>query len=175
MLILEELYRKIPVLQNCRRPEPVMIDWQHLEEKFGLKFPGDFMEISEKLHDFEMDDFSFVKPSPGLEAAYIEDVQRLLGIVRSWAKNGISHSYVPHPGEPGLFPWGTTSVGDLFFWRVEGVDPEKWPVIVVTDNDYWTTFDGGVVKFLLAIMERGPENWGLWEGFPRQEMFQVFD
>jgi hypothetical protein len=60
----------------------------------------------------------------------------------------------PYPLFPepcGVLPWGDIASPGVAFWLTGPGDPDRWPVVVATEEcDYWDRFDGTACEFLTA-------------------------
>jgi hypothetical protein len=101
----------------------------------GITFPADYVEYRGRYTHLLVDRFLTVTgPAPGDELAYVNGTVEHLQLVREMAADDMTEGYLPHPEVDGLFPWGESSEGDMFFWRVSGSDPNQWPSVVFTRN-----------------------------------------
>ncbi len=102
-------------------------DWSIPEAEFGITFPSDFKEMIRRYGTGE-----FLRGlrvgSPHTEWGRGQ-IRNLLDIYAS-LRDAIELPLVLHPTRPGLFPWGSDSNGNGFFWLTEG-DPNEWPIILL--------------------------------------------
>ncbi|MFF1486266.1 SMI1/KNR4 family protein [Streptomyces sp. NPDC058319] len=166
MLRLEELEAALPAMTRWRVSGRREVDWAALEAALGVALPSDFRSFSEAYPALVIDDFLMVSlPVPGEEALWAsgrtED-----DILQDLYEMGDTEEYVPYPGPGGLVSWAESNSGDAFYWKTSPADPEKWPVVIRTDNGEWFEFPVGAVEFLARVHGRVIDVPGMPRNFP---------
>ncbi|MGA4840063.1 hypothetical protein [Streptomyces sp. G45] len=105
-------------------------------------------------------------PSPGGERFFISGVRRLLDLLRHRRDRGASHGYVPYPEAHGLLPWGSSSEGDIFYWKTSDEGPDSWTILVSGRNDDWCEFQGSLTEYLAGLVSGAVPPDGLPPDFP---------
>ncbi len=95
---------------------------------------------------------------PGHENANLDLLRQ--ADVRLWALEEVGKAGEELPNEPriargGLLPWGATDNADVCFWRLADLaSPRAWDVVVnESRGPEWHHFGGGVVDFLVAVLD----------------------
>ncbi|MEU8139793.1 SMI1/KNR4 family protein [Streptodolium elevatio] len=159
---LAALEQAVPALLAHRRPEPADLHWEEFRTALGVPAPGDFQLLAQWYPTFTVNDFLHVTlPIAGNEAQVAHGMLGDTEMIRDLWENDDSHGNAPFPEPNGLLPCASTNHGDLFSWVVNGDDPDRWPVMIATRNDYWWTYDGGLVAFLSAYLGGSLERHGL--------------
>ncbi|WP_445528472.1 hypothetical protein [Streptomyces cyslabdanicus] len=152
---LRELEEAVPALLDIRSAARRLIDWEFIRRETGAVLPSDFVALAEAYPPFTVDGFLGLHiPSVGEEQYFIAGVQGLLRNLAELRDAGMSHGHVPFPEPGGLFPWGDSSEGDVFYWRTSSTDAESWTVLVEGHNDDWCEYEGTLTSYL-AGMARG--------------------
>jgi hypothetical protein len=105
-------------------------------------------------------------PEPGKESQFVTGVATINDILADLAEDDEDVDYTFHPAEDGLIPWGSTNEGDFFFWRRNGPDPDRWPVVVYSSNLEWWEHEGGMVSLLVGLIDGSVEHRGLQASAP---------
>ncbi|MCX4985078.1 hypothetical protein [Streptomyces sp. NBC_00572] len=87
------------------------VDWADVEARLGGALPGDYKRMVETFGEGAFDGFLGLNQEPWTDLR-----------------------------KEGLLIWAGTEHEDLYCWRVDGDDPDRWPVVV-------RSFDGGDVPF----------------------------
>jgi cell wall assembly regulator SMI1 len=107
-------------------------DWSGAEADLGCKFPADFRELIRRYGTGQFDLGGLLVSNP-LTAAGRQEIRDHLETLRD-LREGCEIQLVIHPERPGLLPWGSDSLGNIFCWLTEG-EPDKWPVVQVGHDD----------------------------------------
>jgi hypothetical protein len=162
MLTLGDLERVAPALLPHRSATARPVDWQLLRTNLGITFPADYREYVDHYPALSYDDFMMiVVPEPGNESGYLRGAFETLQMMARLAERDMTEDYTFHPHEGGLFPWGESNEGDLFFWRMNGPDPDRWPAVVHTSNGDWWEHEGGLVSLMVGLIDGSVEHRGL--------------
>lgn len=70
------------------------------------------------------------------------------------------HSLPAFPERGGLLGWGADGLGNEYYWLTDG-EPDKWPVVVVPDDEPPHIYELGIASFLSALIERRLTPWYL--------------
>ncbi|WP_328912051.1 MULTISPECIES: SMI1/KNR4 family protein [unclassified Streptomyces] len=148
--MMSEVERVLPGLHAHRRTRARGIDWRCLEEALGVVFPDDYKELAGFYPAFEVCDFFRVGgPRPGGERAFLDSIlSDLEDLQESYDAEMTTYRPHPAPEDGGLLPWGESSSGDRYYWRIE----DQRPVAIVTgsrSDDFWE-FPGSLSEFLAA-------------------------
>ncbi|WP_226660235.1 hypothetical protein [Streptomyces albidoflavus] len=108
---------------------------------------------------------------PGEESAYTASAWDDIGSLRRLACPDACHPHVPYVASTtgGLIPWASSGEGDVWYWRVAGEDPDRWPVVVGNRNDDcedWAEFPTSATAYLVGLIRGEIPGHGLPEGFP---------
>ncbi|MER5698357.1 hypothetical protein ACWDBO_43190 [Streptomyces mirabilis] len=57
-----------------------------------------------------------------------------------------------HFREDGLLVWAGTEHEDLYCWRADGEDPDRWPVVVQSFDGEDVPFDCQAAEFVCRIL-----------------------
>ena len=100
------------------------VDWAEMESRLGTALPGDYKRMVETF-------------GVGAFDAYLDLNQEPWADLR----------------EDGLLIWAGTEHEDLYCWRADGDDPDRWPVVVRSfDNTKDHLFDSGTARFVCRIL-----------------------
>lgn len=169
MLRIESLEAVVPGLKELRPEGPRQVDIESIDRLLGVRLPSDYREFILAYPAIELDEFLRVyAPVPGLEEGFVEEIHEELEILGDLYESGddLSGGYAPYPAEGGLLPWGASLSGDTFFWKVATGDGDRWPVVVGGRNGDWWEFDGGVIAFLVGLIDGTIERHGLPRDVP---------
>ncbi|PKV82629.1 hypothetical protein BX283_0069 [Streptomyces sp. TLI_146] len=162
---MSSLERVIPGLVEARPGGAREVEFERIRQQLGVVLPSDYRELVSTYATFEIDDFLRVwSPTPGAEDGFCADVRDELEILEDLCGEGeddLAGGYLPYPAEGGLLPWGQSSSGDTFYWRVSSPDSDLWPVVVGTRDNEWWEFEGGVIAFLVGLIDGSIERRGL--------------
>lgn len=178
MLGITHLEQVIPGLASGRPSRVRAVDIQVIDRLLGVHLPADYREFILSYPAIEIDNFLRV-PSPvvGDEEEFCDEIQEELEIMRDLyeAGDGLTGGYAPFPVANGLLPWGTSLSGDTFYWRVTGPDGDQWPVVVGGRNGDWWECEGGMIAFLVGLIDGSIERRGLPRDVPtRNPQVHVF-
>ncbi|MFJ1796624.1 SMI1/KNR4 family protein [Kitasatospora griseola] len=144
--MIEDLERALPGLSRARRRAPLGINWEIVEEAIGIPLPVDYKELCEFYPRFEVFGFLRVaRPLPGRESDWAKWTLEDLEDLRDSFDAELTE-YQPYPAPGGLIPWGASSSGDRYFWKID----DGVAVSVVSGNrgdDFWE-FPGEMTLFL---------------------------
>lgn len=111
-------------------------DWAAAEQQLGARLPADYKELAETFGPGMFGEWLWLMLPTG-DGKYGED------LLATWSRN-LAHDtagsamwepYGLHPKPGGLLEWGGTPDGQvMFYWAVEGDDPDRWPVVVAGDD-----------------------------------------
>ncbi|MCX4489930.1 hypothetical protein OG890_39260 [Streptomyces anulatus] len=164
---LQELEEAVPALLDIRCAEPRGVDWDFIRHETGVALPPDFIALAEVYPRFVVDDFLGMHiPSPGKERNFVRGVRGMLANLAELRDAGMSHGYVPFPEPGGLFPWGESTEGDVFYWKTSDADSAAWSVLTSGHNDDWCTYAGGVTSYLAGLVRGTVPPNGLPPDFP---------
>jgi hypothetical protein len=85
----------------------------------------------------------------------------ILEEVADLSEDGLTEDYRFHPEPHGLFPWGVSNGGDRLFWRMTGPDPDRWPTVIGTREDFWWEHDGSMLALLVGFITGSIEPLGM--------------
>ncbi|MFD8688247.1 SMI1/KNR4 family protein [Streptomyces sp. NPDC059651] len=98
--------------------------WAELESRLGTALPADYKRMVETFGEGAFDAWLSLNQEPWTELR-----------------------------EDGLLIWAGTEHEDLYCWRVDGDDPNRWPVVVRTfDNKIDLSFDYPASQFVCRIL-----------------------
>ncbi|MEU4625638.1 hypothetical protein AB0G04_37405 [Actinoplanes sp. NPDC023801] len=160
--MLSDLERVAPAFLAHRSATVLPIDWELIGNHFGLTYPADYVAYRSHYTHLTIDDFMMITgPVPGQERGYIAGVEESLELVRDFAADDMTEGFQAYPEPGGVFPWGASNEGDMFFWRVNGPDPDAWTCVVSTRNGDWWEHDGGALSLVVGLIDGSVEHWGL--------------
>ena len=158
---LADLERVAPAFLPHRSEAVRPVDWDLIRNRLGIDYPADYREYASRYAPLLIDDFLVILgPTPGQEEGYIEATIEQLELVREYAADDETGNYTVHPEAGGLFPWGSSSEGDMFFWRTTGPDPDEWPVVVYANHDFWE-HPGGALSLVVGLIDGSTEHRSL--------------
>lgn len=99
------------------------MDWAEVESRLGLALPSDYTRMVETFGEGAFDGH------PGLNQGPWTDLR-----------------------EDGLLIWASTEHEDLYCWRADGGDPDRWPVVVRSSDDEDSSFDCRAAEFVCRIL-----------------------
>ncbi|GGT66593.1 hypothetical protein [Streptomyces purpureus] len=180
MLRLHDLESVIPVLASHRTGGGRPIDFNLIHRSIDVELPSDYQEFSRSYPAIEIDEFLRIfSPVPGREEEFIQEIYEELEILKDLCGEGeddLAGGNVPFPREGGLFPWGSSLSGDSFYWKVSSDNGDEWPVVVGGRNGDWWEFEGGMLAFLVGLIDGTVERRGLPRDIPsRSPRVHVFD
>ncbi|MFH7339051.1 hypothetical protein [Streptomyces sp. KHY 26] len=99
------------------------VDWAEPESRLGTTLPRDYKRMAEMFGQGAFDGFLDLNPEP-------------------WT----------HLREDGLLIWASTEHEDLYCWRTDGDDPDRWPVVVRSFDGEDLSFDCGTAEFVCRVL-----------------------
>lgn len=98
------------------------VDWATMESRLGTALPSDYKRMVETFGEGAFDGYLDLNQEP-------------------WT----------HFREDGLLIWAGTEHEDLYCWRTDGDDPDRWPVVVRSFDDEDSTFAYQAAEFVCRI------------------------
>lgn len=99
------------------------VDWTELESRLGTALPSDYKRMVETFGEGAFDGYLDLNQEP-------------------WT----------NLREDGLLVWAGTEHEDLYCWRADGDDPDRWPVVVRSFVDEDVPFDCQAAEFVCRIL-----------------------
>jgi hypothetical protein len=99
------------------------VDWAEVESRLDTAVPSDYKRMVETFGEGAFDGFLDLNQEP-------------------WT--GLS--------EDGLLIWAGTEHEDLYCWRADGDDPDRWPVVVRSFDGEDLLFDCRAAEFVCRIL-----------------------
>ncbi|WAZ25639.1 hypothetical protein STRCI_007148 [Streptomyces cinnabarinus] len=99
------------------------VDWAEMESRLGTALPRDYTRMVETFGEGAFDGFLTLHQEPW-----------------TWRR------------EDGLLSWAGTEHKDLYCWRAEGDDPDRWPVVVRSFDGEELSFDCQAAEFVCRIL-----------------------
>ncbi|MFF0746708.1 SMI1/KNR4 family protein [Streptomyces sp. NPDC004111] len=99
------------------------LDWAEVESRLGTALPSDYKRMVETFGEGAFD-------------AFLDLIQE------PWT----------NLEEDGLLIWAGTEHEDLYCWRTEGQDPDRWPVVVRSFDGEDVPFDCQAAEFVCRIL-----------------------
>ncbi|MFF4537244.1 hypothetical protein [Streptomyces aureus] len=99
------------------------VDWAAVESRLGTALPCDYKRMVETF-------------GPGGFDGYLD----------------LDQEPSTHLRQDGLLMWGGTEHEDLYCWRTDGDDPDRWPVVVRSFDNEDTSFDCRAAEFVCRIL-----------------------
>ncbi|MEU2051412.1 MULTISPECIES: hypothetical protein [Streptomyces] len=168
---LTELEGILPTLAPQAAPDR-QIAWPVIHDGLGTNLPSDFRQLCERYDYLVIDRFLSVPiPAPGHEQEFVNSAWHDIRSVEVLTGPNPSHpnrAYTMDAAE-GLIPWANSVEGDVWYWRVEGNDPDRWPVVVGNRNDDcedWAAVEVTATSYLTGLIRGDIPGDGLPEGFP---------
>ncbi|WP_406858815.1 SMI1/KNR4 family protein [Streptomyces sp. HUAS MG47] len=100
------------------------VDWAEVESRLGTALPSDYKRMVETFGEGAFDGFLNLNQEP-------------------WT----------HLREDGLLIWAGTEHEDLYCWRTDGDDPDRWPVVVQSFDGEDVPFDHQTAEFVCRILD----------------------
>jgi hypothetical protein len=137
-------------------PDPAPpIDWRAAREALGVDLPADYIELSERYGSgsFEAGVGTWVPGHPNRALDMLRRVDGVRDALRVLIEDGEEMPYEPDD----LLPWAVDEAGNFVWWHMtDPASPEDWPVVAnEARGDEWLYFDGGAVRFLVAVLSGG--------------------
>lgn len=144
-------------------PPPVPVEkgndelWTSVQKKLKISLPEDFRDLSStygsgsfvdegKLHIFFYNPFS---------ADFLQKVKIHCSVIQDLKKDE-GGDYIPFkvfPKKGGMLVWGRDDNGNDLFWLAKG-PPEKWPIIIRSNDGQLEQFEESTTGFLARIFTR---------------------
>ncbi|MES9542865.1 hypothetical protein [Actinomadura sp. NPDC000600] len=156
---------------------PPAVDWPAIERGLGLTFPADHKELCARYPSLNFDGFlTWVNPGMWTPRVFVKGAKDGLEFLRQRKAHfpvmtlldNRGHEtrrpaipVYPEPG--GLLMWGNTYNADHCMWLTDP-DPEKWTIVIENAN-FWH-FQGGLLDFLVGILDGSVRCPLLPEDFP---------
>ncbi|MFD6417943.1 hypothetical protein [Streptomyces sp. NPDC060194] len=99
------------------------VDWAGLEARLGSRLPSDYKRMVETFGEGAFDAFLSLHQEPWI-----------------------------HLKDDGLLAWAGTEHEDQYCWRLDGDDPDRWPVVVRSFDGDDTTFGCRTAEFVCRIL-----------------------
>ncbi|MFH9617834.1 hypothetical protein ACH4MM_29565 [Streptomyces pratensis] len=99
------------------------IAWAQIEARLGTRLPGDYKRMVETFGEGAFDAYLALNQEP-------------------WSDFR----------DDGLLIWAGTEHEDLYCWRTDGIDPDRWPVTVRTFDGQVVPFDCSAAEFVCRIL-----------------------
>jgi hypothetical protein len=122
-----------------------------------VTFPPDYVALIEKYGSGEFNQDGHVGMIASVHnpqaPAFLTFLEREHASLREYKQEegGGYGAYEIFPDTPGLLEWGWAEGRKAYFWLTEGA-PEKWPLIVMWDFEFFGRFDMPVVVFLERLV-----------------------
>lgn len=152
MSSLDDLRRLAP--PPAERPPPA--DEDAASSAFGVRLPADYLALVGEWGAGTFDDFISVyapgHPNPNLDL--VREAEGWSWALEQEVEAGERHPFAPHIGPGGLLAWGASANGDPCFWHLRSPDPGSWFVAIQeARGPDWHIYEGGLVDFLVAVLE----------------------
>ncbi len=135
---------------------PPAVDWEVATSALGVSLPADYMQLVNEWGAGTFGDFIVVF-APGHERPHLELVHEAKGWLWALEEQAMAGEDLPFPpriAPGGLLAWGVSGNGDPCFWHLRSEDPASWTIAVEEARaPEWHLFEGGVVDFLVAVLE----------------------
>ncbi len=149
--------RRLAELAGVSASAGRVFDWEAIESDLGLRLPADYRLLAES---FPVGTFRrFIRlrlPErwPDGRVRFLDEfASAQLEAMRENRDTGeqvLPYPLFPEPG--GVLPWGDIVSPGVAFWLTGPGDPDRWPVVVATEEcDYWDRFDGSACEFLTSV------------------------
>ncbi|WP_327699524.1 SMI1/KNR4 family protein [Streptomyces sp. NBC_00459] len=161
----------IDALRQLMPPPPgagEKIDWQAAEERWGTRFPQDYMDFMSVYgiggiedSDEEAGEVAVLGPfSTGAYEFSSDDFEDETENARlTWEEEGADQDDLDLDPDH-ILAWGVTTHADILCWLTSDPDPDKWPVLLFARHGSVTceVVPLGMVEFLrrLLVHERAP-------------------
>ncbi|MFE7568810.1 SMI1/KNR4 family protein [Streptomyces sp. NPDC057539] len=99
------------------------MDWAEVESRLGIALPSDYKRMVETFGEGAFDGFLDLNQEP-------------------WT----------HLRESGLLIWAGTEHKDMYCWRADGNDPDRWPVVVRSFDGEDLLFDCQAAEFVCRVL-----------------------
>ncbi|MEU8031266.1 hypothetical protein AB0C13_21940 [Streptomyces sp. NPDC049099] len=99
------------------------VDWAEVQSRLGTALPSDYKRMVETFGEGAFDGYLDLNQEPWTDLR-----------------------------EDGLLVWAGTENEDLYCWRTEGDDPDRWPVVVRSFDSKDVPFDCQAAEFVCRIL-----------------------
>ncbi|WP_165609637.1 hypothetical protein [Mycobacteroides saopaulense] len=142
-------------------------EWTAIDSDLGFVTPADYRSIIDTYGSGSFDDFLIVL-SPQNGNKYLDLSSQIA--VRREALHGLTHEVIPYPIDL-LTACAYTNNGDVVYWLADkAVNPNDWPVVInASRDDEWDRFNGGLLDFLVAVLDRSYVCPIFPDDFPEQD------
>ncbi|QKW06564.1 hypothetical protein HUT18_09270 [Streptomyces sp. NA04227] len=106
------------------------VDWAQVEARLGSALPSDYRRMVETFGEGAFDGFLSLNQEP-------------------WT----------HFRDDSLLVWASTEHENLYCWRADGDDPDRWPVVVRSSDGEDFTFACGAAEFVCRILTEPDHPW----------------
>ncbi|MFC9608729.1 hypothetical protein ACFTTN_35535 [Streptomyces niveus] len=149
----EGVVRPVLVVAQRQVPEPLAVA---LDECEDIDWVGRLIRITGWTQPAQRPDMHWAEVESRLGTELPTDYKRMVetfgeGAFDAW----LSLNQEPWTGlrEDGLLIWAGTEHEDLYCWRVDGDDPDRWPVVVRSyDREVDLPFDYQAAQFVCRIL-----------------------
>lgn len=154
-------FEKLAEMMLPRPGGGLEVDWDVVEEAWGLEFPSDYKKVIAHYGDVLLEGYlEVIAPTTSTPDTCDEPAAPLGGMGFITADTRDTWTDTEPTGidaEPGeLVTWGAASSADLFCWLTRG-EPDKWPVVVFSHgDDTWAQYDFGMTEFLHRVLDAQP-------------------
>ncbi|WP_189924302.1 SMI1/KNR4 family protein [Kitasatospora xanthocidica] len=134
------------------------MNWGDVESALGTSLPASYKSHSEMFGWGEFGNFIEV-----FSASLEPESGSIVGECRrrqDWADvdDEFASMYAPFelfPSPSGLLIWGAMERGGSLFWETSGEDPNKWPIVAVTEDDRKFSYQMEVSEFIFKCISGG--------------------
>jgi len=127
-------------------------DWDAVEARLGTQLPSDYRWLVERYGPGSFDEFLHVfQPGSSVEPIQLEHQAERTAWALDYLRNG--GEAIPYQNSE-LLSFGRTDNGDVCYWLRHPADnPDEWKVVVNEPRGpRWSTFERGVVEFLIGVL-----------------------
>ncbi|MFB7334047.1 hypothetical protein ACFC00_20740 [Streptomyces adustus] len=113
------------------------------------------MRITGWTHPAQRPDMVWAVTESSLGTTLPSDYKRMVETFGKGAFDGfldLNQEPWTHLREDGLLVWAGTEHEDLYCWRADGVDPDRWPVVVRSFDGVDVPFDCGAAEFVCRVL-----------------------
>ncbi|MFR9793797.1 SMI1/KNR4 family protein [Streptomyces sp. MB22_4] len=134
------------------------VDWEELARAEGVVLPSDYREFVEVYGGGEIDEYLGISTPPVPGSVYGDLLDGFAPYLRPEDEAELAVHF-PGGGPLKLLVLGCTTDGDVLLWLRIG-EPDTWKIAVfrrqaLYGEKPWTVFDGGLVEFLVTVLEGG--------------------
>jgi hypothetical protein len=178
-----------PGLEALRRllpPPPVAVTappWDESANQVGFSFPADYRRF---VAEYGYGTISTPRISPDLEIVgphswrdqraersgfkgFVErHVRKYAEFLEAEESSGLHDIHIgSFPSLGGLLSWGENGNSDMFFWSTSALNSDEWPIVIFERHPgIFLTYDGGIVDFLVDLLEGRHHASGMMSGGP---------